>query len=57
MENIIKSLNWRYATKKYDITKKLSEKEVEGLCEILRLTPSSFGFQPWKFILVEDKGT
>ena len=43
---------WRYATKKYDVTKKLSDEQREIITESLRLSPSSFGIQPWKFIHV-----
>lgn len=55
MKNILESLNWRYATKKFDETKKLSAEQIETISEILRLTPSSFGLQPWKFIIVENQ--
>ena len=55
MKNIIEMLNWRYATKKFDLNKKISE-EVKGeLMEALRLSPSSYGIQPWKFIVVNNK--
>jgi len=53
--DIIKALNWRYATKEFDATKKLSEKEIGTLLEAARLSPSSFGLQPWKFILVTNQ--
>ena len=52
--DIIKALNWRYATKEFDAKKKLSDKDVETLVETLRLSPSSFGLQPWKFIVVTN---
>lgn len=54
MGNIIKSLNWRYATKKFDQAKKLSAQQLQVLLESLRLSPSSFGLQPWKFIVVSN---
>ena len=47
-------LNWRYATKKFDSSKKISKRDFEELMEVLRLSPSSFGLQPWKFIIVHD---
>ena len=47
-------LNWRYATKKFDSLKKISRQDFEELLEALRLSPSSFGLQPWKFIVVHD---
>ncbi len=48
------SLNWRYATKKFDPTKKLNKSQLDSLMEALRLSPSSFGLQPWKFVVVEN---
>lgn len=48
-------LHWRYATKKFDPTRKVSKEALNELLEVLRLAPSSFGLQPWKFILVEDQ--
>ncbi len=53
MENLIKSLNRRYATKQFDITKKITQSDLDILFEVLRLSPSSFGLQPWKFIHVK----
>ena len=58
MENknsFIDALNWRYATKKFDSAKKISEKDLNELLESARLSASSFGLQPWKFVVVEDK--
>lgn len=55
MSDIIQALNWRYATKEYDPTKKISEKDFNELLEVIRLAPSSFGLQPWKFVVVENK--
>jgi nitroreductase len=54
MKNITQALNWRYATKKFDTTKKLSAEQLETLLESLRLTASSYGLQPWKFLVVEN---
>ena len=48
------ALTWRYATKVFDPAAKLSDAQFEELLEVLRLTPSSFGLQPWKFIVVRD---
>jgi len=47
-------LNWRYATKKFDPSKKISKQEFDQLLEVLRFSPSSFGLQPWKFVVVRD---
>lgn len=52
--NILQKLNWRYATKKFDPTKKISDEDLGILKEVLRLTPSSYGLQPWKFLIIEN---
>lgn len=54
MKDIIEALNWRYATKKFDSKKKINQKEFEDILEVLRLSPSSYGLQPWKFIIVNN---
>jgi len=53
--NTIKSLEWRYATKKFDPSKKLSKQQVETLKKAFNLTPTSFGLQPMKMIVISDK--
>ena len=52
--NIIESLEWRYATKKFDTEKKVSAEDLNEILESGRLAPSSFGLQPWKFIVITD---
>lgn len=47
-------LLWRYATKTFDSTKKLSPAQLETVTESLRLAPSSYGLQPWKFLVITD---
>jgi len=51
----IKSLNWRYATKKFNPDKKLSIEQLNLITESLKLTASSYGLQPWRFVIVENK--
>lgn len=51
---LIEGLNWRYATKAFDPSRKVSSEDLEALLESMRLAPSSFGLQPWKFIVVSD---
>lgn len=53
--NLLESLKWRYATKVFDKNKKVSEKDLEEIIEVFRLTPSSFWLQPWKLIIVRDE--
>ncbi len=57
MANIIDALNWRYATKAYDTTKKLDSPQVSTLIESVRLAPSSFGLPTYKLIHVKDADT
>ena len=54
MNPITKALNWRYATKQYDASKKLSADQLAVITDALRLAPSSFGLQAYKFIHVTD---
>lgn len=52
---IINSLEWRYATKKFDPSKILSNQQVETLKKAFNLTPTSFGLQPLKMIVICNK--
>ena len=52
-----KQLVWRYATKRFDPSRAISTEDWNTLEESLRLAPSSFGLQPWKFVVVTDKTT
>ncbi len=51
---LLEQLNWRYATKQFDSNRKINASDWATLEEVLRLTPSSGGLQPWKFIVVTD---
>jgi nitroreductase / dihydropteridine reductase len=52
--NIINYFKWRYATKKFDSTKKLSDQQLSFLLEATNLAPSSYGLQPFSIIVVEN---
>lgn len=52
--DIISSLQWRYATKKFDINQKLPKEKLEILKQAFNLTATSFGMQTIKMIIVED---
>lgn len=55
MQNkIIQGLNWRYATKVFNKNKKINSDDFKILTESLRLSPSSFGLQPWKFFIIKN---
>lgn len=51
---VLEDLKWRYATKKFDATKKVSDSDLEIIKEALQLVPSSYGLQPLKFLLIEN---
>ncbi len=53
-EAILDRLNWRYAVKAYDPTKKVSEIDFRVLEDAMLLTPSSFGIQPYKIFVITD---
>jgi len=57
MSNFIENQNWRYATKKFDATKKISTTDLEILKEAIRLSASSYGLQLYKVFIVDDKET
>lgn len=54
MSTFIENQNWRYATKKFDATKKISKQDLNTLKEAIRLSSSSYGLQPYKVIIVEN---
>lgn len=54
MSKFIETQNWRYATKKFDATKKVSDSDLEILKESIRLSASSYGLQPYKVLIIEN---
>lgn len=48
------SLAWRYATKKFDKTKKIDEGTLDNLLKTVQLAPSSYGLQHYEIVVVED---
>jgi nitroreductase len=53
-ETVVRQLEWRYAVKKFDPARRISGAEWDALERTLVLSPSSFGLQPWKFVVVSD---
>jgi nitroreductase len=51
---LIENLTWRYAVKKFDSKAKIPQQDWETLEKALVLTPSSYGLQPWRFLVVQD---
>ena len=54
-KDIINAFNYRHATKEFDASKKLSDDTINFILETANLSPSSFGFEPWHFVVVQDK--
>jgi nitroreductase len=54
MSTFLENQNWRYATKKFDAAKKVSQANMDFLKEAIRLSTSSYGLQAYKIILVEN---
>lgn len=54
-ETLVSALNWRYAVKKFDASGRIPLDKWEALEEALVISPSSYGLQAWKFLVIEDK--
>ncbi|GLH69189.1 NAD(P)H-dependent oxidoreductase [Geothrix rubra] len=52
--SLLDALQWRYATKRFDPAKKIPAADWATLEQALILTPSSYGLQPWKFLVITD---
>ena len=53
-ETLIQALSWRYATKVFDASRTIAAPTWQALEQSLVLTPSSFGLQPYHFLVVTD---
>jgi nitroreductase len=53
-EQVINALQFRHATKNFDNSKKISKENFNFILEAGRLSPSSLGFEPWKFLIVQN---
>ena len=56
-ESLLGRLHWRYATKKFDPAARIPGPVWDALEQSLVLAPSSFGLQPWKFLVVDNPAT
>lgn len=54
MDQLTQALNFRHACKKFDDTKKIAQADMEYILEAGRLSPSSFGIEPWHFVVVDN---
>ncbi|MBI5974455.1 NAD(P)H-dependent oxidoreductase [Staphylococcus canis] len=59
MENkrqfILDAFNYRFATKRFDANKTISDEDFDTILETGRLSPSSLGFEPWQFLVIQNK--
>ena len=51
----VRALSWRYATKKFDPKSSISEQDIETLLSAINLSASSYGLQPYQFLVIQDK--
>ena len=54
-KDIIKAFQSRHATKEFDVIKKVSDENMKFILETAHLSPSSFGFEPWHFVVVQNR--
>jgi nitroreductase len=53
-QDILQAFNFRHACKTFDPARKIPEEDFRLILETGRLSPSSFGFEPWRFVVVQD---
>ncbi len=53
--SFLSQLNWRYSTKKFDANKKVSSENLNKILEAIRLTPTSYGMQPYHFYVITNQ--
>lgn len=54
-DDILNAFQFRHACKEFDSSKTISDENIRFILETAHLSPSSFGFEPWHFIVVQDK--
>jgi nitroreductase/dihydropteridine reductase len=52
--SLVDKLNWRYATKKFDSTKKIPAEKLNTVLDAVQLAPSSLGLQHYRVLVIED---
>lgn len=55
-EKILNAYKFRHACKLFDTEKKISDSDMQFILQSAQLSPSSFGFEPWHFVVVQDRG-
>lgn len=55
MNTFLNSLDWRYAVKKFDTEKKVSKEDLQKILNAIRMSPSSYGLQPYRVIVIDSQ--
>lgn len=53
-QDILSAFQFRHATKEFDPAKKITNEDFEIILEAARLSPSSVGYEPWKFLIIQN---
>lgn len=53
-QDILDAFNFRHACKSFDPSRKISDENFRFILETGRLSPSSFGYEPWRFLVIQD---
>ena len=53
-KQFLQTMNYRHATKEFDTAKKISKEDFDFILKVGNLSPSSFGFEPWKFLVIQN---
>lgn len=53
-QTVLNAFNFRHACKSYDASKKISAENFDFILESARLSPSSFGLEPWRFLVIQN---
>lgn len=56
MSEFLEAMAFRHACKKFDAEKQIPAEQFESILEVARLSPSSFGMEPWRLIVVRNAG-
>ena len=54
-KTFLNSLDWRYAVKKFDTEKRVDASDLQKIKDAIRMTPTSYGLQPFRVIIVQDQ--
>lgn len=55
--SLVESLEWRYATKKFDSSQRVTDEHIDQLKQAINLAATSYGLQPFRVLVVTDQAT